>query len=138
MAMDRVTLGVFHVTEVVDRLADDVEHTPESSLANRHCYRAAGVDGLHASNHAVSRQHGDGANAPFAKVLLDLRYQIYGCGNVKTFRDNSQCLVDWRQLFFGKLDVNYRADNLHHTACCLTVGSRICAGRSHTSFCSSF
>src|SRR5438552_2007636 len=67
-------------------------------------------------------------------MLLDFSDEIDWGRNVETLGDNSQCLVDRRQLFFGKLDVDYRADYLHHATGRLAVGSRLCAGRSHTLF----
>src|SRR6185295_6378892 len=100
--MDRITLGVAHLAEVVYGLADNVEYASESSLANWHRDGPAGIDGLHAAHHAVSGQHGNGADAPFAKVLLHFRDEINWCGYVETFGDNSQCLVDGWQMLFRK------------------------------------
>ena len=56
--------------ELVDRLADDVEHAAEGRAAHRHGDGPAGVDGLHAAHHAFGGLHGDAAHAAFAEMLL--------------------------------------------------------------------
>ena len=52
----------------------------------------------------------------------------------RTFGDDSQRLIDRRQIALLKLDVNYRTDDLHDAADVVAVGARICVGRSHTVF----
>ena len=132
--MNRITFGVFDCAQVVNRLPDNVEHAPESSFTDRHRYRTAGVDRLHAAHHAVSWQHGDRSDSALAEMLLNFGYQIDWCRDIKALGDDAERLIDRRQLLRRKLDVYYRTDNLHHAAGCADLGSGICAGRSHTFF----
>src|SRR5882724_10952790 len=67
-------------------------------------------------------------------MLLNFRNQIDWGRNVKALGDNSEGLVDWRQLLRRKLDVYNRADYLHHAAGCPFDGRGSCARRSHTFF----
>ena len=70
LAVDRPVLGGVDRAAAVDRLAEQVEHAAERLLADRHRDRAAGVDDLHAADHAVGRAEGDAADAAAAEVLL--------------------------------------------------------------------
>ena len=75
-AVDRHGLVGVDRTKLVDRLADHVEDAAQRRAAHRHGDGAAGIDGLHAADHALGRLHGDGADAAFAEVLLHLEDDV--------------------------------------------------------------
>src|SRR5262249_4334359 len=116
VTMDWITLFVRNISEVVDRLADYVHHTTERPFAHRYCDRTASVGSVHAAHHAIGWQHRHGADAAFAQVLLHFGNNVDGIGNFETVRSDAQCLVNWRQVFLTKFNVNYRANNLHDLA----------------------
>ncbi len=61
---------------VVDRLAEQIEDAAERGLADRHLDGRAGVDALHAADHAVGAAQGDAAHAAAAEVLLHLAGEV--------------------------------------------------------------
>src|SRR4051812_16366815 len=65
-AVDGHALVVFHGAKFVHRLADDVHHAAEGTVANGNGYGAAEVSDLHAADHAVRGLHGDATHAAFA------------------------------------------------------------------------
>ena len=71
-----VVLGLDRAA-AVDRLAQQVEHAAQRGLAHRHLDRRAGVEALHAADHAVGVAQGDAADAPAAEVLLHLAGQVH-------------------------------------------------------------
>ena len=71
--------------------------------------RRAGVDRLHAADHAFGGDHGDAAHAAFAEVLLDLDDDVERVGDVEAFADDAHGLVDGRHLRLFELNVNGRA-----------------------------
>ena len=92
-------------TELVDRLADHVDHAAQRLLAHGHADGAAEVDRLHAAHHAVGRFHGDGAHAAFAEVLLHFEDHVDRRGNIEAVAGDAQRLVDRRHRRFFKLHV---------------------------------
>ncbi len=107
--------------EVVDRLADDVEHAAQCLLADGHADGRTEVDRLHSAHHAVGGFHGHGADAAFAEVLLDLEDDADGRGDGEAVADDAQRLIDGRHGRFFKLhvyggagDLDYFADVLCH------------------------
>ncbi len=103
-----VDLGV-DGAELVDGLAEHIEHAAEGLAAHGDGDACAGVDRLHAANHAFGRDHGDAAHAAFAEVLLDLDDDVERGGDVEAFADDAQGLVDGRHLRLFELNVNGRA-----------------------------
>ena len=76
VAVDRpVVVGVDRAA-AVDRLAEQVEHAAQRGLADRHLDRRAGVDALHAADHAVGAAQGHAADAAAAQVLLHFAGQV--------------------------------------------------------------
>src|SRR5205807_1918474 len=104
----QVHLG-FDRAELVDRLAEDVEHATQGLAAYRNRDARAGVDCLHAADHAFGRHHGDAAHATFAKVLLHLDDHVKRGGDVEAFADDANRLEDGGHLRLFKLNVNGRA-----------------------------
>ncbi len=82
--------------ELIDRLADDVEHAAQRLFAYGHADGAAEVDGLHAADHAVGGFHGDGAHATLAQVLLDFEDDVDGRGDGEAVAGDAQRLIDGR------------------------------------------
>ena len=60
----------------VDHVADQVEHAAERGLAHRHLDRRAGVEAVHAADHAVGVAQGDAADPAAAEVLLHFAGQV--------------------------------------------------------------
>ena len=73
--MDRQTDVGFDLALAIDRFADDVHHSAECPLADRHGDWTAGVFDLRTSNQPVGGVHGDGSDDVVATVLLDFQHQ---------------------------------------------------------------
>src|SRR6202041_477599 len=109
LAVDgQVHLGVDRA-ELVDRLAEDVEHPAQRLATHRHRDACAGVDRLHASDHAFGCDHRDAAHAAFAEVPLYLDDDIERGGDVEAFADDANRLEDRRHFRLFKLNVNGRS-----------------------------
>jgi hypothetical protein len=67
-------------------------------------------------------------------VLLYFGDDVDGCWDIETIGYNSERLVDWRQVFSFKLDVENRTDDLNYFANVLTAGTTVSARRRHTLF----
>ncbi len=102
--------------EVVDGVADDVEHAAQRLFAHRHADGAAEVDGLHAADHAVGGLHGHGAHTALAQVLLDFKNDADGRGDGEAVADDAQRLIDGRHGRFFKLHVYGGAGDLDYFA----------------------
>ena len=74
--MDRPVLFGLDRAAAVDRLADQVEHAAQRGLADRHRDRRAGVDAVHAADHAVGAAQGHAAHAAAAELLLHFAGQV--------------------------------------------------------------
>ena len=103
-----VDLGV-DGAELVDWLAEDVEHAAEGLATYGNRDARAGVDRLHAANHAFGGDHGDAAHAAFAEVLLDLDDDVERVRDVEAFADDANGLEDGGHLRLFELNVNGRA-----------------------------
>ena len=99
-------LVILHRSQLVDGLADDVEHAPERTHAHRDGNRAVEVDGLHATDHTFGGLHGDAADAAFADLLLDLEDHVDGVGDVEAVAHHPQRRVDGRQMMLGELHIH--------------------------------
>ena len=74
----------------------------------------AGVDALQAADQAVGAAQGDAADAAAAQVLLHFAGQVDL--DALVFGDDLHGVVDRRQLVFGELGVEGRADDLRDVA----------------------
>ena len=106
--------------ESVDRLADEIENPSQRGLAHRHVHRRAGIDALHAADHAVGVAQGHAADPAAAEVLLHFAGQIELDSLLIAL--DLDGVVNRRQLIFGKLDVESRADDLADAAYVLFLG----------------
>ena len=97
---------------LVDRLAEDVQDAAEGLAADRHRDRRAGVDGLHAADHAVGRLHGDAADLVLADVVRHFDDDVDGHLSELAVVDDADGVVDRRKMSFLELDVDGRADDL--------------------------
>ena len=88
---------------LVDRLADDVEHTAESGLADGHFNRRARIDGGAAAGHTVGGEQRDAADAVLTYMLHSLH------DDLAVFKLHLYCVIDIRHLAGRKLYVNDRA-----------------------------
>ena len=61
----------------VDRLAHQIEDAAQGGLADGHLDRRAGVEAVHAADHAVGVAQGDAADAAAAEVLLHFAGQVH-------------------------------------------------------------
>ena len=68
VAVDRPVLVGLDRAALVDRLAQQVEDAAQGGLADRHADRRAGIDAVHAADHAVGAAQGDAADAAAAEV----------------------------------------------------------------------
>ena len=95
--------------ELVHGLSEYVEHATQRFAAYGNGDACAGVDRLHATDHAFGRDHGDAADAAFAEVLLDLDDDVERSGDVEAFAHDADGLEDSRHTRFFKLNVDGRA-----------------------------
>ena len=109
--MDQRCFGVDR-TALVDRLAEDVEDAAEGLASDRNRDRRAGVDGLHAADHAVGRLHGDAAHLVLADVVRHFDDDVDRHFSELAVVDDADGVVDRRQMAFRELDVDRRADDL--------------------------
>ena len=116
LAVNGHALGGLDRAELVDRLADHVEHAAQRFAAHGHGDRAAEVDGIHAAHHAFGRFHGHAAHAPLAQVLLHLKDDVDGRGNVEAVADYAQRLIDERHPGLVELHVDGGAGDLNYFA----------------------
>ncbi len=121
LTMDGIALGRVYGSELVDRVADNVHHAPQRLAANGYSDRAALIDGLHATHHALGRLHGDTTHAAFAELLLDFQDDVERVGNVVAFAGDAQRRVNRWQRRLGELhvhrgtcDLNYVSDIFWH------------------------
>jgi hypothetical protein len=130
VSVNRIPFFVSNIAECVDGFTDHVQYAPQRSFTYRHRNRTTGIDGLHPSHHAVSWQHGNGANAPFTEMLLYFSDDFDGRRHVKTVRNNSKRLIDGWQILSFEFDVDHRTDDLDDftDVLCIQVSIR----RRHT------
>ncbi|OQB83995.1 MAG: hypothetical protein BWX88_03018 [Planctomycetes bacterium ADurb.Bin126] len=102
--------------EVVDGLAQKVEHATQDAGADRHFDRPAGVADRRAAVEAVGGAQGHTADPPAAQVLLHLAGQVKL--DVVEIRIHPQGVVDGRDALLGELGVKRRADHLDDLALC--------------------
>ena len=114
--VDGIALLRVHRSQIVDRLADDVEHAAQRSATHGHSDGAALVDGLHAAHHAFGGFHGDAAHAAFAQMLLDLEDDVDGKRNGEPVVDHAQGLVNGGHGGFFELHVHRGTGNLYDSA----------------------
>ena len=98
-----------HRAEFVHGLAEHVQHATQRLTAHRDRDACAGVDRLHAANHAFGRDHGDATHAAFAKMLLHFHHHVHRVRRHKAVTDNAQRLEDGRHVRLAELNVNGRA-----------------------------
>ncbi len=99
----------FDGAELVHGLAEHVEHAAQGFAADRNRDARAGVDRLHAADHAFGGDHGDAAHAALAQVLLHLDDDVERGGDVEAFADDANRLEDGGHLRLFELNVNGRA-----------------------------
>ena len=126
-----VLLGVDRA-KLVDRLAENVQHAAERLAPHGNGDARAGVDRLHATNHAFGRNHGDAADAAFAEVLLNLHHDVERAGHHKAFADDAERLKDRRHTRLFELDVNGRAADADYFAYILCHKSLFSLGWSRS------
>ena len=68
-----------------------VEHAAERTLADRHLDRRAGVEALHAADHAVGAAQGHAADPAAAEVLLHLAGQVQRDALLLGCRSSRRC-----------------------------------------------
>ena len=60
--------------------------------------------------------HGDRAHAAFAEMLLHFGGDVQRLGNIEAFAGDAHGVVNRRQVARFKLNVQHRADDLHHSS----------------------
>jgi len=110
IAMDSPLLFRLQRSQVINRLADEIEQTAQRRLAHRHLDRRAGVHYLLAALQSVRRIHGDAAGGVLAQMLRHLQHQK---GSI--LAGILQGGVDSRQLAALEKNINDRTDDLCYT-----------------------
>ena len=111
-AVNRIVRLADERPKLIDGLAEHVHHAAKRRPADRNGDARAGVEGLHAANHAFGRLHGNGAHAAFAKVLLHFDGDVDRLGNVEAFARDANGVVNGRQVSRFKLNVEHRSNDL--------------------------
>src|ERR1700733_3699490 len=114
--VNRVALFVFHGAEIIDRIAENVEHAAENATANRHRDRLAEIERFHAADQTFSRFHRDAAHAAFTEVLRNFRDDVERLGIIETFAGDAHCVVNEGKVSLFELDVNNWADDFHNVS----------------------
>ncbi len=114
VAVDRPALFGIHRAAAVDRIAHEIEHPAERGRSDRHLHGGAGVDAIHAADHAVGAAQGHATDAAAAQLLLDFAVQVQL--HPLVFGGDQHGIIDCRQMPFGKFDVEGRADDLGDVA----------------------
>ena len=83
---------------------------PSVAGADWHLHRLAGIDAIHAADHAVGAAQGHATDAAAAELLLDFAHQVELDSFVLGVDFDG--VVNCRQMPLGKLDVERRADDL--------------------------
>jgi hypothetical protein len=98
LTMDRQTDLRIHGPKLVHRLTEHIQHAAQRLATHRHRNACAGIDRLHATDHAFGRDHRDAAHAAFAKVLLHFDHDVEWGGDDEAFADDAQRLEDGRHV----------------------------------------
>ena len=106
-SVDRKVLFHLWLFFIVDRLAQYVENTAQRILTNRYGNRCAGCNGVHTTSQTIGGSHCDTSYGIVTKILCNLDGQ--GAAILKRYLD---CLVDFRNLALGELDIHDRTDDL--------------------------
>src|SRR5271156_3907957 len=110
-AVNGVALFVFHGAEIIDRIAEDVEHAAENAAADRDGYRLAEIERFHAADQTFSGFHRDATHAAFAEVLSDFGDDVERLGIIETFAGDAHRIVNERKVSLFELDINNWADD---------------------------
>ena len=92
---------------IVNWLAQYIENTAQRILTNRYGNRRAGCNGVHTTSQTIGGSHCDTSYGIVTKILCNLNGQA-----AAVFQRNSDCLVDFRNLALGELDIHDRTDDL--------------------------
>ena len=95
---------------VIHRLAQQVEHAPQTLVAYGHLDGLAGVHGICAAHQTIGAAHGNAARHIVAGQLSNLHHQLLAV--VVDLNGVEQL----RQLAILELDVQHRANDLDHLA----------------------
>jgi len=129
--MNRVPLYTRYWSPFVDRVADDIDDSPESAFADRDRDWPARVDGFHSTDHSIGRKHGDSAYTTLAEMVLDLTDNIDWLRNVEPVAYDAQRLVNWGKLRLLELDIDDWADDLNYFTEIPAAISRAAYARCH-------
>jgi hypothetical protein len=98
----------------IHRLPEDVQDPAEGRAADRSRDGMARVGHLHAPAHAVGRAHRHGAHLVLSDVLLHFGGDAHREAPAGVLE--LQRVVDLGEVLRLELDVEHRADDLHHAA----------------------
>ena len=121
LAVNGPALGLDRAA-IVDHVPHQVEHPAERGFAHRHLDRAAGVGDLLTAADAVGRIESHRTHAAAAQMLGHLAPQglVLALAHDHALDLDTERVVDRRQVLFGELGVQHRADDLSDFAvCCL-------------------
>ena len=111
-AVNRPMIFCFDLTRiVVDRIAQNIENTTQSSRSNRNLDRRPRVKGFHPPLQSISGGHGHAANGAVTQVLHDFSRNSDLYANVFAFDQNR--IINSGKLLRQKFDVNNRSNNLY-------------------------
>src|SRR6266542_74290 len=74
-----------------------------------------------------------GPDTALTQMLLHFSNEIDWCGHIKTIGDDSEGLIDRREMLFLEFHVDHGTNDLHHAAGRLAGRTHICASINHLS-----
>ena len=94
---------------IINRPAEQIEHSAQCFLADGHLDARAGINCLRTANHAVGGAHGDTADNVVAQLLRDFAYQ-----HAAVFFFDFNGIEQIRKLPVLETNVQNRSDDLHN------------------------
>src|SRR6266851_1980966 len=125
--MNRVVRITNDGAELIDGFPKDIHHAAKGWPAHGNLNPLSEIVGFHTAHHAFDRLHGDGANAAFAEVLLDLRRHVQRFRYRVAFAGNVNGVVDSREMARLELNVHHRSDDLYDVPLTISIISLVMA-----------
>ena len=107
LSVDRVMLGNFWRSLLINRFSQNIEHPSESFLSYRHRDRRPGSHCFHSPYKTIGRSHSDTAHRIVTKMLRHFHHELSAL-----FCRYFNRIIDFRKRTFLKADVKYGTYNL--------------------------
>src|SRR5690606_33787913 len=99
-------------TDFVNGATQNVHNATQGANTHGNGDGSARTGHFHTAAQAVAGTHGDGANYTVTQLLLYFKSQAFFCES-RTFVNERQCFVDFRDAVAGELNIHHGADALN-------------------------